>query len=148
MGKRLTDADRRRLLALIGSGLTAGLAGCGGGGGGDGGDGGGEATSTATATATATSTATATATQSGGGDDTVPAEYETATSLGGTQRNPDALSSKSAVNYQEEPQDGQQCSNCQFYIEDQNGDGMGACAIVAGNIAPEAYCVSYAEYQG
>ena len=83
-----------------------------------------------------------------GGDDTVPAEYETATSLSGTQRNPDTLSSKSAVNYQEEPQDGQQCSNCQFYIEDKNGDGMGACSIVAGNIAPEAYCVSYAEYSG
>jgi hypothetical protein len=134
MSKRLTETDRRRLLALIGSGVTAGLAGCSGGGG----DGGDEATATATATATETS----------GGDDTVPAEYETATSLGGTERDPAALSEKSAVNYQEEPNDGQQCSNCQFYIEDKNGDGMGACAIVAGNIAPDAYCVSYAEYQG
>jgi hypothetical protein len=25
---------------------------------------------------------------------------------------------------------------------------MGACAIVAGTIGPNAYCVSYAEYQG
>ena len=136
MGKRLTEPDRRRLLALIGSGLTAGLAGCSGGGGGDGSDdGGGEATATETPPTT-------------GGDDTVPAEYETATSLGGTQRNPDALSTQSAVNYQEEPKGGQQCSNCQFYIEDKNGDGMGACSIVAGNVAPEAYCVSYAEYSG
>lgn len=147
MGKRLTEPDRRRLLALIGSGLTAGLAGCSGGGGGDGSDdGGGEATATETPTATATATETPPPTT--GGDDTVPAEYETATSLGGTQRNPDALSTQSAVNYQEEPKGGQQCSNCQFYIEDKNGDGMGACSIVAGNVAPEAYCVSYAEYSG
>mgnify|MGYP002761492713 FL=1 len=147
MGKRLTEPDRRRLLALIGSGLTAGLAGCSGGGGGDGSDdGGGEATATETPTATATATETPPTTT--GGDDTVPAEYETATSLGGTQRNPDALSTQSAVNYQEEPKGGQQCSNCQFYIEDKNGDGMGACSIVAGNVAPEAYCVSYAEYSG
>jgi len=138
MSDRLATADRRRLLALIGSGLTAGLAGCGGGGGGDGG---GEATATATETATATDT-------SSGGNGGVPAEYETATSLSGTQRNPDTLSSKSAVNYQEQPSNGQQCSNCQFYIEDKNGDGMGACAIVAGTIDPEGYCVSYAEYQG
>jgi len=138
MSKRLTTADRRRMLALIGSGLTAGLAGCGGGGGGGGGD-------------EATATATATDTPSGGGDGGdggVPAEYETATSIGGTERNPDALSAKADVNYQEQPNDGQQCSNCQFYIEDKNGDGMGACAIVAGTINPEGYCVSYAEYQG
>jgi hypothetical protein len=138
MGKRLADADRRRLLALIGSGLTAGLAGCAGGGGDD------EATPTAATTPTATATATPT---SSGGSESVPAEYETATSLSGTERNPDALSSQSAVNYQEEPKDGQQCSNCQFYIEDKNGDGLGACAIVAGVVDPEGYCVSYAEYQ-
>mgnify|MGYP000707679448 CR=1 FL=1 len=105
-----TTTDRRRLLGLLGCGLTVGLA----------------------------------ASDDGG----VPAEYETATSIGGTQRDPDAVSSQSAVNYQSEPKEGQQCSNCQFYIEDKNGDGMGACAIVAGTIDPEGYCVSYAEYQG
>ncbi|WP_248896819.1 high-potential iron-sulfur protein [Haloplanus halobius] len=131
MSDKLAETERRRLLALVGSGLATGLAGCGGGGGG--------------ATATSTATATATPTASDGG---VPAAYETATSLDGTQRDPDALSSKDAVNYQAEPSDGQQCSDCRFYIEDKNGDGMGACAIVAGTIDPEGYCVSYAEYQG
>jgi hypothetical protein len=126
--------DRRRLLALLGSGLTAGLAGCGGGDGDDG-DGGGDE-----------QTATQTATSSDG--EGVPAEYETAQSLDGTERDPDSLSSKDAVNYQSEPSDGQQCSDCRFYIEDKNGDGMGACAIVAGTIDPEGYCVSYAEYEG
>jgi hypothetical protein len=136
MDERPTATDRRRLLALVGSGLATGLAGCSGGGGGGGGD---------TATATPTTTATATATSGGDG---VPGEYATATSLDGTERDPSALSSQDAVNYQDEPQDGQQCSNCRFYIEDMNDDGMGACAIVAGTIDPEGYCVSYAEYQG
>jgi hypothetical protein len=137
MGNRQTDSERRRLLALVGSGLVTGLAGCSGGGGdgggGDGGDGGGGDGGGG---------------GGDGGDDTVPAEYETATALGGTQRNPDGVSSKEAVNYQDQPQDGQQCSNCRYYIEDKNGDGMGACTLVAGNIAPEAYCVSYAVYDG
>ena len=141
MDDRLTDSKRRQLLALVGSGLATGLAGCsGGGGGGD--------TETATPTATETATETPTATATAGGDDTVPEEYRTATSLSGTQRDPDALSSKEALSYQSQPKEGQQCSNCQFYIEDKNGDGMGACTLVAGNIAPEAYCVSYAEYEG
>lgn len=118
-----TEADRRRLLALVGTGFASGLAGCSGGDGGD------------TATATAS-------------DDGVPSEYETATSLGGTERNPDGLSSQDAVNYQNEPQDGQQCSGCRFYIEDMHDDGLGTCAIVSGTIDPEGYCVSYAAYEG
>jgi hypothetical protein len=139
MGNRQTDSERRRLLALVGSGLVTGLAGCSGGGG-DGGDGGGGDGGGGDGGGGGGG--------GDGGDDTVPAEYETATALGGTQRNPDGVSSKEAVNYQDQPQDGQQCSNCRYYIEDKNGDGMGACAIVAGNIAPEAYCVSYAVYDG
>ncbi|MFB6196527.1 MAG: high-potential iron-sulfur protein [Haloplanus sp.] len=131
MSDRLTDTKRRRLLALVGSGLATGLAGCSGGGGGG-----------------ATATPTATPTTTSGGDGGVPAAYETATSQAGVQRNPDSLSSKEAVNYQESPKNGQKCSGCQFYIPDKNGDGLGACAIVAGTIDPEGYCVSYAEYQG
>jgi hypothetical protein len=137
---RLTDTERRRLLTLIGSGLATGLAGCGGGGGGGSDD---EDTPTPTPTPTPTSTSTPS-----GGSDGVPSEYETATSIGGQERDPDALSSKDAVSYQSEPQDGQECTGCQFYIEDKNDDGMGACAIVAGTIDPAGYCVSYAEYQG
>ncbi|ELK54478.1 hypothetical protein D320_09819 [Haloferax sp. BAB-2207] len=78
----------------------------------------------------------------------VPEAYATATSLDGTQRNPDSLSSQEAVSYQDEPSEGRQCSTCRYYIEDKNGDGVGACAIVAGEIAPEGYCVSYVEYEG
>jgi nitrous oxide reductase accessory protein NosL len=132
----VTDNDspirRRELIALLGAGSVTALAGCGGGGGD--GDGGGT---------TPTATPSPTATPQGG----VPAEYETATAIGGQQRNPDALSSKSAVEYQEQPEGDQQCSNCTFYIEDANGDGLGACAIVEGTIDPEAWCVSYAPHE-
>ena len=124
MEDRPSDTDRRRLLSLLGSGLAAGLAGCGGDG-------------------EPTPTDTATPTESGG----VPAAYETATSLGGSQRDPSSLVSKSAVSYQEEPSDGQQCSNCQLYIPDKNGDGLGACAVVEGTIAPEAWCTSYVAHE-
>lgn len=83
-----------------------------------------------------------------GFDRGVPEAYATATSLDGTQRNPDSLSSQEAVSYQDEPSEGRQCSTCRYYIEDKNGDGVGACAIVAGEVDPEGYCVSYVEYEG
>ncbi|MFK8215029.1 high-potential iron-sulfur protein [Haloferax volcanii] len=126
-----TDAGRtrRRFIWLTGTAAMAGLAGCSGGGGGG-------------------AETTATTTQSSGSTGGVPEAYATATSLDGTQRNPDSLSSQEAVSYQDEPSEGRQCSTCRYYIEDKNGDGAGACAIVAGEIAPEGYCVSYVEYEG
>ena len=130
---------RRRFIWLSGTATMAGLAGCSGGGGGGGGDGGETETTTADG-----------GDGGGGGGDTggVPEEYATATSIGGVERNPEQLSTQEAVSYQEEPNEGQQCSNCRYYIEDKNGDGVGACSIVEGEIAPDAYCVSYVEYEG
>lgn len=128
-----TRLRRRTLLATLGASAAFGLAGCGGDGDGGGGDG-----------DTATPTASPTATPGEG----VPAEYETATALNGQQRSPDALSTKDTVNYQTEPEGDQQCSNCAFYIEDKNGDGLGACAIVEGTIDPQGWCVSYSRYEG
>ncbi|AFK21400.1 hypothetical protein E6P09_16520 (plasmid) [Haloferax mediterranei ATCC 33500] len=120
---------RRRFMWLTGTAAMAGLAGCSG----DGGE-----------TETEAPTTTTSASSTGG----VPAAYATATSLDGTQRNPDSLSSQEAVSYQDQPKDGQQCSNCRFYIEDKNDDGLGACAIVEGKVAPDGYCVSYVAYEG
>lgn len=77
----------------------------------------------------------------------VPDVYRTATSLGGTERNPDSLQPKNAVQYQSQPKNGQQCSGCMFYIPDKNGDGLGACSIVQGYIEPKGWCVSYSPYQ-
>lgn len=111
--------DRRRFLQFVGAVAATSLAGCGG-----------DSGETPTPAA-----------------DEVPEEYRTATSIGGQERSPDALSTKDAVNYQAEPNDGEQCSSCTFYIEDKNGDGEGACAIVEGTISPDGWCASYAAYE-
>ncbi|MEF8822245.1 MAG: high-potential iron-sulfur protein [Halovenus sp.] len=76
----------------------------------------------------------------------VPAVYENARALDGTVRDPDSLSSKRGVNYQSVPEGGRQCAGCGYYIPDKDGDGLGACAIVAGRIEPDGWCVSYVSY--
>ena len=90
-------------------------------------------------------TATADTTNLGG---PVPNAYRTATSLGGTERNPDSLQSKRAVQYQPTPKDGQRCADCMFYIPDKDGDELGACGIVEGLIQPAAWCVSFSPQNG
>ncbi len=45
---------------------------------------------------------------------------------------------KAAVQYQDQPKDGQKCSAC------VNFQAPNACVIVAGNISPEGWCLSYA----
>ncbi|KAB1191192.1 MULTISPECIES: high-potential iron-sulfur protein [Haloferax] len=123
-----SQQTRRRFIWLSGTATMAGLAGCSGGGG---------------------ETETETTTAGGnGGTGGVPEEYATATSIGGVERNPEQLSTQDAVAYQDEPKEGKQCSNCRYYIEDKNGDGVGACSIVEGEIAPEGYCVSFVAYDG
>ena len=82
----------------------------------------------------------------GNGSD-VPEEYRTATSIGGETRDPSSLSSKDAASYQESSSGNLQCANCTYYIEDRNDDGVGACAIVAGEIAPDAYCQLYVPHE-
>jgi hypothetical protein len=129
--------SRRRFLHLTGVAALAGVAGCSGGGG----DGGGETTEDET-------TMEGDETTMASGGDEVPEAYVTATAQAGGERDPEALSSKSAVNYQSEPKDGQQCSGCQFYIPDKNGDGQGACSIVEGVISPDGWCASYVAYEG
>lgn len=121
-----TDDDRRQFLRFVGAATTVALAGCAG--------------SEQSPTAGDGQSPTA-------GGDQVPEEYRTATSIGGQERDPGALSTKEAVQYQEEPNDGDQCSGCTFYITDMNGDGMGACAIVEGLIAPDAWCASYSPHE-
>jgi hypothetical protein len=143
--------SRRRFLHLAGvTALTAGLAGCGGGGGDGGGettaDGGGE--TTAGGGDTPTSGGGETTTSGGSSDAEVPEAYRTATAQNGQQRDPDNLVAPSALNYQEEPNNGNQCSGCQFYIPDQNGDGMGACTLITGMVDPQGWCNSYAAYEG
>ena len=128
------EKTRRYVLRLTGATTVAGLAGCSGDGQqGDGqqGDGGQQGTQQ----------------QSGQGLGPVPDEYETATDQGGMERDPANLQTKQAVNYQSTPNNGNQCSDCRFYIPDKNGDGLGACTLVEGEIEPEGWCVSFAAQQ-
>lgn len=81
----------------------------------------------------------------------VPDVYMTATSLGGEERNPDELSTKSEVTFSEfeEAQEheayieGTTCGNCADYIPDKNGDEFGACAEVEGYIDKADWCTIY-----
>ena len=106
-------------------------------------------TTTTTSTETATETSGERATTTGAPDlsGPVPSAYRTATSQGGTDRNPDSLQPKDAVEYQSQPKDSERCSGCRFYLSDENGDGLGACSVVEGYIEPKAWCVSYSPYQ-
>lgn len=42
------------------------------------------------------------------------------------------------------PYEDKLCSNCQLYIEAEAGAQCGGCQIIAGPIAPEGYCTSWA----
>jgi len=76
-------------------------------------------------------------------DQTVPETYEGATSTADIERHPSRLISRSEVDYQREPNGNQKCSKCSFYIEDKNGDCVGACVRIEGMADPEGYCGQY-----
>lgn len=140
MVRRRVDT-RRRFLRVTGTAAVASLAGCGGGNRNRSGDGGGEGGG-------GSGGQQGTQQQAGRGLGPVPDEYATAAAQGGTTRDPDSVARKQAVDYQSTPRDGQQCSNCRFYIPDKNGDGLGACAVVEGMIEPKGWCSSFVEYGG
>jgi len=89
----------------------------------------------------------------GDGEDEVPDIYASATSLGSEQRNPDELTPKADVQFSEYAEatekeahvDGTCCANCADYIIDKNGDGIGACAEVAGAVDREDWCTLWEE---
>jgi len=78
----------------------------------------------------------------------VPAEYRTASSQAGEERDPDDLRSQEEVNLMESVEaiaddiamPGQSCGNCAEFIPDKNGDTWGACAAVEGYVAVEDWC--------
>lgn len=76
-------------------------------------------------------------------DGPVPEKYRHATSQLDIQREPESLLSKADANYQHEPNDGDQCSSCGFFIPPEEGDCLGSCARVEGLIEPWGWCESY-----
>ena len=83
----------------------------------------------------------------------VPEVYVSALSLGGEERDPDSLQSKSDVGFSEfeeaveneAHQPGSCCANCDDYIPDKNGDTFGACAAVEGYIDGADWCTIWEE---
>lgn len=68
-------------------------------------------------------------------DDTVPDVEADATSIDGVERKPEGeLASKEEAGYQCGPVDGDHCGTCTFYIDDRDGDAIGACTEVAGRV--------------
>jgi hypothetical protein len=75
----------------------------------------------------------------------VPEEYENATDVSGMERtDTEDLLPYDAVSYQSSPNGDQQCNGCRYWIPDKNGDGLGACSIVANEIEPNGWCSRYA----
>ncbi|WP_152042331.1 high-potential iron-sulfur protein [Salinigranum salinum] len=141
--------SRRRFLRVAGLVAVTGVAGCAGGDGSNGGDS-GDGSSGSGDGGSGENGGDSGGGSAGGGQGLgpVPDEYATATAQDGTERSPDNVAEKSAVMYQSEPKEGQQCTDCAFYIPDENGDGLGACAVVEGKIEPQAWCSSFVEYEG
>jgi len=54
-----------------------------------------------------------------------------------------AKSSQASMRYQTTPNDGKQCSGCNFFIPGSNATANGACKIVDGSISPTGYCIAY-----
>ncbi len=52
--------------------------------------------------------------------------------------------SKAAMQYQDQPKNGQQCNGCSQYVEGSTASAMGTCKIVEGEISPQGWCVAYA----
>ncbi|AHG02322.1 hypothetical protein HALLA_20685 (plasmid) [Halostagnicola larsenii XH-48] len=74
-------------------------------------------------------------------DGEVPEVEATAPSIDGIERADEGeLESKSNAAYECGARDGAQCGNCTFYIDDENGDAIGACTEVAGPIRSVDWC--------
>jgi len=87
-------------------------------------------------------------------DEEVPEEERTARSVDGGRRNPDNVLPKEEVGYKcslqktGHPMGEQLCSNCTFFIPDKDGDGIGACTQVAGQIRSQHWCEIWAPREG
>jgi hypothetical protein len=54
-----------------------------------------------------------------------------------------AKASKQAMQYQDQPKNGQTCDTCVQWIPGPAPDAPGACKVVEGPINPKGWCVAY-----
>jgi hypothetical protein len=56
-----------------------------------------------------------------------------------------AKASKEAMQYQDQPKNGQTCDSCANWIPGPRPDAPGACQVVEGPINPKGWCIAYAK---
>jgi hypothetical protein len=54
-----------------------------------------------------------------------------------------AKAAKAAMQYQEQPKNGQACATCSLFIPGPTPDAKGACQVVEGDISPNGWCTAY-----
>jgi hypothetical protein len=54
-----------------------------------------------------------------------------------------AKATKQAMQYQDQPKNGQQCSTCMQFVAGSKPDANGTCKVVDGPISPKGWCVAY-----
>ena len=58
-----------------------------------------------------------------------------------------AKASKQAMQYQDQPKNGQECDQCMHWIPGPKPDAQGQCKVVEGPINPKGYCVAFVKKQ-
>ena len=54
-----------------------------------------------------------------------------------------AKAPKAALQYQDHPQAGDECSKCMPVSPGSSAPAMGTCTVVAGSISPHGYCLAF-----
>lgn len=54
-----------------------------------------------------------------------------------------AKASKQAMQYQEQPKNGQECDQCMHWIPGPKPDAPGTCKVVEGPINPKGWCAAF-----
>lgn len=54
-----------------------------------------------------------------------------------------AKASKQAMQYQDQPKNGQQCATCLQFVPGAKAGAAGTCKVVDGPISPKGWCVAY-----
>jgi anaerobic selenocysteine-containing dehydrogenase len=54
-----------------------------------------------------------------------------------------AKATKQAMQYQDQPKNGQECDQCMHWIPGPSPTAQGQCKVVEGPINPKGYCVAF-----
>lgn len=56
-----------------------------------------------------------------------------------------AKATKQAVQYRDQPKNGQECDQCAHYVAAPKPSAPGTCKVVEGSINPKGWCVAFAK---